>query len=241
MMVRQLCKAPSIHVEIVDEGLHSLNGKRARVLREIGESYGFVYSVHAPFADVNVASPSRSFLRMAMKRLKRSLAYASFLGARIWVVHPGCRTGISMFYPGKEWRQNSESILELAKLSEDAGVMMALENMPEKYGFLMSNPEDFNRLLAEAPADFGVTLDVGHANLNRQIHEFIEHLSKKIVHVHASDNFGEADQHLGVGYGAIDWRLFAENLKKTCFSGTVVVESVEHVDESVQTLRRLLS
>jgi len=45
---------------------------------------------------------------------------------------------------------------------------------------------------------------------------------------------------LGVGYGDIDWNMVAGHLKKACFDKVVIVESVEHIGESMQTLKRLL-
>jgi sugar phosphate isomerase/epimerase len=88
--------------------------------------------------------------------------------------------------------------------------------------------------------DLGLVLDVGHSNINGQTHAFIEVLGRKIVHVHAHDNKGEQDQHLGVGCGTVDWNQFGEDLKKVGFSGTVVVESCSNIEESVGVLQKLL-
>jgi sugar phosphate isomerase/epimerase len=52
---------------------------------------------------------------------------------------------------------------------------------------------------------------------------------------------GEIDQHLGIGYGAINWQQFATKIKKIDFSGIVMTEAVEHVEESVQKLNTLFN
>ncbi len=115
-----------------------------------------------------------------------------------------------------------------------------MENLPEKYNFIMKNPEDFQRFYTETGLDdIGIVLDTGHANLEGQIEPFLAKLPKKIVHVHISDNHGEEDEHLGLGDGKIDWQQFAKLLKSISFNGTILTESVFNVQETMQKLREL--
>jgi sugar phosphate isomerase/epimerase len=106
----------------------------------------------------------------------------------------------------------------------------------------MKRPEDFAKFYKETSLnDVGIALDVGHANLEAQTESFLRKLPDKIVHIHVSDNTGENDQHLGVGYGRIDWQRFAETLREIAYDKKVMVESVEHVEESLKKLRQLLA
>jgi sugar phosphate isomerase/epimerase len=228
------------HVEVIDEGWHALDRRRVNTLKEIGKSKGFTYTLHAPFADMNIAAPGENARKFVIKRLERSMKLARLLECQLVVFHPGLRTGISSFYPGADWRINIESVKRLLELSEDIGVEIAIENCPEPYGFLLKNVEQFSRFLSELAEDLGVVLDVGHSNINGQTHAFVEAFDRKIVHVHAHDNQGDHDQHLGVGYGTVDWNQFADDLKKVGFHGTVVVESCSNMEESIGTLQRLL-
>jgi sugar phosphate isomerase/epimerase len=241
-MIKRLNKVETSYVEVLDEGLHALSKKRVATLNQIAKSRGFRYTVHAPFADINIASPSKPILTASVKRLKESMAYADALNATLWVFHSGNRTGISMFYPGEDWKENIKSIRELHKTAEKYGLNIAIENLPEKYGFLMRNPEDFARFYKETGLhDIGIVLDVGHANLEGQTEHFLKKLPDKIVHIHVSDNVGENDQHLGIGHGKINWQRFAETLREIDYDKTVMIESVEHVEESLQKLRQLLA
>jgi sugar phosphate isomerase/epimerase len=240
-MVKQLSKSQTKYIEVVDDGTHALSKKRVAILNGAAKSFELRYSVHAPFADINVASPSKSMLKASMKRLKQSMQYAHDLDAYLWVFHPGSKSGISAFYPGADWKQNLQSIRELHKVAKGFGLKIAMENLPEKYNFLMKKPEDFIRFYAETGLeDIGIVLDTGHANLEGQIQPFLQCLPKKIAHVHISDNHGETDEHLGLGYGAINWENFIETLKATGFSGTVLTESVYNVEETLEKLRKLL-
>ncbi|MCW4009524.1 MAG: sugar phosphate isomerase/epimerase [Candidatus Bathyarchaeota archaeon] len=241
-MIKQLDAVNETYVEIVDEGTHTLNSRRVAILKKIAEKKELKYSVHAPFADINPASPSKPLLKASMKRLKQSMQYAHDLDAYLWVFHPGCKSGISSFYPEADWRQNQKSIKELHATAEGYDLKIAIENLPEKYNFLMKKPEDFNRFYKETGLeDIGIVLDTGHANLEGQIEPFLQKIPKKIAHVHISDNHGEFDEHLGLGFGAINWQKFAKTIKESGFSGTLLAEAVFNVEETLQRLRQLFA
>jgi sugar phosphate isomerase/epimerase len=240
-MVQRLATVETAYIEVVDDGLHTLNKKRVSMLNETAKSKGIEYTVHAPFADINIASPSKPLLNATLKRLKQSIAYASALNAQLWVFHPGTQTGLSPFYPGKDWKQNIESTRTLHKTAEEHGVKIALENVPEPYPFIMKSVEDFTKFYKETNLNIDLVLDVGHAHLNGQTELFLKTFAGKIAHIHASDNMGETDQHLGIGYGKINWQRFAETLKEIACDKTVIIESIEHVEESLRKLKQLLA
>jgi len=239
-MTEHLRKVETTYVELVDEGLHTLNKRRVQILNELAASHGLKYTVHSPFADINIASPSKPLLNAMLKRLKESIINTGALNCQVWVFHPGLKTGITMFYPGKEWIRNLKTARLLFKFAGDHGVNAAIENVPEPYPFIMKSVEDFKRFYNEVNEDIGLVLDIGHANINGQIESFLTTFADKIVHMHAHDNYGESDQHLGIGYGNVNWEKTAALIKNLSYRGIVVVESVEYVEESVSRLKRLL-
>jgi sugar phosphate isomerase/epimerase len=97
--IKYILKRDIKFIEVVDEGLHALNKRRVSKLLDLSKSYDLKFSVHAPYADINIASPSSFLLRAMVKRLLASLVNAHFLEARLWILHPGIETGVSMFYP----------------------------------------------------------------------------------------------------------------------------------------------
>ncbi len=241
-MVKRLSKVETRYVEILDEGFHTLNKNRVGMLNQIAKSHNIEYTLHAPFADINLSSPTKPILTASLKRLKESMVYANALYAKLWIFHPGNKTGISMFYPNADWKQNSKGIRELHETAEKYGLNIAMENLPEKYGFLMKQPEDFTKFYKETRLNnVGIVLDVGHANLEKQTEQFLRKLPDKIVHIHVSDNTGENDQHLGIGHGKINWQQFAATLREIAYDKRIMVESVNHVEESLRKLRQLLA
>jgi sugar phosphate isomerase/epimerase len=240
-VIETLAKTSIRHVELVDDGLHALDRRRALKLKEIGKSFSLRFSVHAPFADINIASPSNYILRAVMKRLEKSIGFAGLLEVDVWVFHPGLKTGVSMFYPGADWTRNCESARTLYKIAEDYGLRVAIENVPEPYPFLMKSVEHFEKFYNEVNEDIGLALDVGHANINGQIELFLKTFPNKIVHIHAHDNHGREDEHLGIGHGSINWEKFAQLLREIAYNKAVVIESVERIEESIRRLEALLT
>ncbi|MFB0567270.1 MAG: sugar phosphate isomerase/epimerase family protein [Candidatus Bathyarchaeia archaeon] len=227
------------HVELMDEGLHTLNGKRVKALRKIAEARNIEFMVHSPFADINIATPSPVLQRTILKRLEKSILHARQLQSRLWIFHPGLKTAVTSFYPGSDWQLNMDSVRSLKKIAEKHGVEIAIENVPEPFPFVLRGVEDFSRFYDELNEDLNLTLDVGHANLNQQIQAFITTFSDKIVHVHASDNKGNYDAHFGIGYGTVNWTNVAKALEQINYSGAVMLESVKHIAESLQRLQKI--
>jgi sugar phosphate isomerase/epimerase len=240
-LLKHLHEVDVRHVEIVDEGSHALNNRRIKSLKKMTEAHDLDFVVHAPFAGINIAVPSPVLRRTILKRLEKSIFYAGQLDCRLWLFHPGLQTGVSHFYPGRDWQLNLDSVRTLLKIGRKEGVEIAIENVPEPFPFVMKNVQDFSRFYNELDDDIGMVLDVAHANLNRQIQDFIRQFSEKIVHMHVSDNDGAHDLHLGIGYGSIDWETVAKEIKKAKYSNVIMLESIEYVEESLQTLRKLFT
>jgi sugar phosphate isomerase/epimerase len=229
------------HIELADEGLHALNKRRIKPLQEVAESYNLDFVVHAPWAGINIATPDQTVRHAVMKRLKKSITLSGQLGCRLWLFHPGSFAGLEHFYLGTAWKQNLESVRSLLQVARQESVNIAIENTPEPFPFLMKNADDFQRFYGDLDDDIGMVLDVAHANINNQIQAFLEQFSKKIVHMHASDNNGDSDMHLGIGQGNINWKNTAKIIKTTNYGNLIMIESTQHVQESIKFLQELFS
>lgn len=227
------------YVELLDEGLHTLDGKRVKKLRKIAEAHNIEFIVHSPFADINIATPSPVLQKTISKRLERSILHAKQLKSRLWIFHPGLKTAVTSFYPGSDWQLNMNSVRRLRKIAEKHEVNIAIENVPEPFPFVLKSVEDFSRFYNQLNGELSLTLDVGHANISQQIQAFITTFSDKIAHVHASDNKGNYDAHLGIGRGTINWANVAKALKQINYNGTIMLESIRHIEISIERLQKI--
>jgi sugar phosphate isomerase/epimerase len=57
--------------------------------------------------------------------------------------------------------------------------------------------------------------------------------------MHVSDNDGASDLHLGIGYGNIEWKNVAKMVKDADYGNLIMIESTDHIEESIHFLREL--
>ncbi|MBS7607332.1 sugar phosphate isomerase/epimerase [Candidatus Bathyarchaeota archaeon] len=242
-VIKRLNEFDVEHVEIVDEGPHALNNLRVSLLKEAIKTRGISLSVHAPFADINIASTSPIIRHAIMRRLKKSIRLSAQLNPEYWVFHPGIQSAVGDVLPNIDWKINLKSTRELLKEARENGLRIAIENVPDPFPFLLKRAEEFKAFyesLGGDGVDLNMTFDVGHANINGQIEEFIEKFRNKIVHTHFHDNNGDMDSHLGIGFGKINWPRIIEDLRRINYRGALVIESKSNIEESIQALKELL-
>ena len=200
------------HVEILSDGLHDL-----RLDSTPCNEYPFLYSVHAPSSEINIAAVSERIRSASVDELGDILAICNRIGAEHLVVHPG-------YSPYDQVRGRSVSSLlhsldDLAQLQEEHGVRVCIENMGGWECCHFRTPAFLPEL---ATRGLGCTLDCGHAQLNGNLNEFLA--TGDFCHVHLHDNGGKTDDHIACGDGTIDysgiWKKFPQY-------ATLVIETRE--------------
>lgn len=214
-------------MELFDEWPHELSKYIDRIL-EVKSSYKLKMVVHAPVFGINIANPNRRLREKTIGLLKESMFNAKLIEAEKYIIHPGSKTAISLFYPSLAWKLNLESARELQQYSEDTGVRLTFENMPiSKFTVhLLTSTNEMKKFLREVNVD--LTFDVGHAGVIGEIDKFISQFKSRIVHVHLHENRGRLDAHLPVGSGNIDWVKVLRSLSNV--NPTLTVENLTMKD-----------
>lgn len=183
-------------------------------------------SFHAPFAEkIDITSLDAGLREQAVLELLKACEAAAELGCQHLVLHPGPeREGRP---PEAEFLERmhhaAESLNRVAACCCKLGVGLLLENMLAH--LLFGHVRDMLYLLGEIKTcAVGVCLDTGHAHLAREMPVVIAKLSGHLQMVHVNDNCGDWDAHLPPGEGSIDWRVAWEELRRSGFSGVLVLE-----------------
>lgn len=206
-------------------------------------TYDIEYTIHAPLSDINLASHNESIRKASISMIKNSMDIASKLGSEIVVVHPGQMPILGRKITHKVMEFNRKSLKECSIYSEEVGVKMCVENMPDIESLMFTNLDDLNELILDI--DAYMTLDVGHAhNNNYTVEDMLKY--SRIKHIHLSDNDGSYDSHQALGNGegnGIEFKTLFEGLKKINYDGFLVVEMEEpaSVKESINFLNRHLN
>jgi len=177
--------------------------------QEILFSHNFSISVHSPTTDINIASVRDSIREASLLLLEDVCRKSSDMGARMVVVHPGYSPWLELM--DRSYRSLLRSLESLALIQDEYGVPVAIENMG---GWEVCHFRDPS--LIPVIREFGLSfcLDVGHANINGALPQF---LSAGVPdHLHLHDNNGVVDDHLPLGEGNIDFGNVLSMLPSDC-------------------------
>jgi sugar phosphate isomerase/epimerase len=195
---------------------YHINVKKVRkLLRDYGLDVIGHTNPWLPFA-----LPIKSIQETCLKEFKKYVDIFSKLGVKSMNVHP------TYFIPhhSKEEMIN-ENILffkKVERIAKEKEIQLMLENFIKPF----DNIKTFRRIIGEIP-NLKILFDVGHANINQEknlTEIFFKEFSKKIAHLHLSDNKGEDDDHLPLGVGNIDWKDIVKILKKYRYDKTITLE-----------------
>ncbi len=185
-------------------------------LKDALSSYDMKVTLHAPFTDLNPATPFQPVKGAVEKTLEDFVKFGVALEASIVTVHPG-----SVHSEAMVPRSAASAEEVLRKMVRAAGGRLAVnvENQTKsrsKYHFpLASTTESLQLILADIDG-LGFTLDTGHAHVNGQDPlALAERAGPKLSEVHLSDNSGGSDDHLIPGEGTAPLKQLVEKMRGT--------------------------
>lgn len=237
--LRTIRKSRFRHWEIFDDGYHRLENARVSELGKLSSVNGISYSVHGPICDLNIATLSPDIGEIVVRRLTESILHAANLGARTWILHPGTHGSLSWVHHGADKKINRARMKRIQEAANEAKLGVTIENISAGLAILR-HVEDFLSLYREWPSAPDLCLDVGHSHITRQTDDYLGRLGDRLGHVHAHDNGGDADKHLSVGMGTINWKKTITSLVETGYRGRIIIESVKAPFASLRKIKGLL-
>jgi len=223
--------------EIVNEGRQKLTAENRPRALAIAETTNLVITIHLPYSDLNLASMNQPIWEETVRQMKSCLDLACEF-SRLAVVHPGHLSPLGMQMPDAAWTQNILGLQQICDHAAELDMRIAVENMVNMPALLGRRPEEIVGILETVDREnAGFILDVGHANTNGNVEDFLK-LKKLVIHAHIHDNHGERDEHLPVGFGTVPWSKVASALED--YEGRMVTES-RSLEEGKRSLLRLKS
>lgn len=202
----------------------TLRRQRDFILKNLERS-GTGLVCHLP-TFLSPADLTESLREASVNELLESLEVATDLGAWKAVIHPAHIRGLGPMVLDQAKGYAMDCIGSAVNRAKNLGLMLCLENLGPQSRFLFE-PEGFAEVLDRFPS-LNMTLDVGHACLQdesrRRALDFLDRFSKRIGHIHVSDNFGTEDSHLPIGAGSVDFTQFIKGLKSIGYNDTITLE-----------------
>lgn len=194
--------------------------KRFPGIKKILRDTGLESSVHLPFSGLNPASLNVDVWRATVSQLSACVASAAEIADTI-TLHPGYLEPNGREATSAAWNRHKEALACVGEEAERAGVLVALENMPNLEDFYCRDPYELLGF-TDAVAGISLTFDVGHANTNGNLDAFCKLVLPRASHLHIHDNYGKCDEHLPLGKGSIDWEKVLPRIKIE-YSGRIMV------------------
>jgi sugar phosphate isomerase/epimerase len=194
-----------------------VKGVRAALAR-----YSLGVVAHAAWY-IPISSPFPGLRQAALHEFQRALQVAAQVGAQAMTVH---YFRIPPLFPPEryvEW--HVEGLRPLCSQASDIGITILLENAPGLPGQI----DHIDEILKAVP-NLGLHLDSGHTHVEGGVKLFdayVERFSRRLRHVHLSENDGSYDQHLplnSVPTGQINWPARIQRLKASGYDGTISLE-----------------
>ena len=201
-----------------------------RQARAILDTYDIeVYSYHPPFGgryDVSVLDEGTR--AQAVQLNLHQVEVAAALGAKYYVMHPSDRVPTADYLLRR--RNAIRGIRSLCRAGENAGVAIAIENLPP--GYVADRIDELMWIVDACESEAaGVCLDTGHAHYaGWNIGEAIRRIGERLFTIHWHDNDGQADRHWLPGKGTIDWRQFFDALKEIGWNRPICLEAAPPED-----------
>lgn len=221
--------------EVVSEGKQQLNDATLFEIKNIIKTTDLALTLHLPFSDLNLGSLNLPIWRESIRQMKKCIERSSDF-IELAVVHPGHLSPLGMQLPDKAWQQSVEGLKEICDFADDLGIKIGVENMPDMQQIFGKRPEELLGMIDSlGKNNAGMTFDIGHANTNGLVLDFIKEI-EHVIHVHLHDNKGKSDEHLQLGKGTINWKEVIPKFKG--YKGRFVIEA-RTIEEGTASLNYL--
>lgn len=165
-------------------------------------AYGPRITLHGPFIDLSAGSKDPRIRKVTRHRLGQVLDLIPIFKPITLVCHAGYDAKRYSFFK-EEWLRNSlDTWSWFARELNALGVRLMLENVYEK------DPLDLLVLLESLESEnVGLCLDIGHLwSFGQSTPDmWLDTLGRFIGQFHLHDNDRTFDQHMGMGFGSIDF------------------------------------
>tara|TARA_B100000902_G_C27303107_1_gene913940 strand:- start:64 stop:915 length:852 start_codon:yes stop_codon:yes gene_type:complete len=209
---------------------------------------------------INIASRNKNIRKKSLRHIKNSIKFSKKINAKLYTFHPGFLTDpdgsnlskknydflwdkkklLASNY-NKSWKLMISAIRKIIKFAKKEKVRIAIEtegSISSKNHLLMQRPYEYKKFFKIfKKKDIGVNLNIGHLNLasiafkfNKM--KFVNDISKRIVAMELSHNYGTKDDHLPIKKKSWYWKIIKSNKFKT------IPKILEFRDTNIKIIKR---
>ncbi|MDR2947359.1 MAG: sugar phosphate isomerase/epimerase [Candidatus Adiutrix sp.] len=214
--------------------------------------HGLAAAIHLPYTGIRPGAGEARRWEAGREQLMRALEIAAIYEPDHLIGHPEFRPGLdsaasirgggpgnpeSLNRPAEPWLERSARLWGEALVATEARLF--LENTVDR------SPTAIMSLLERLPERAGMCFDVGHwfsaadGSTLHNLPQWIAEAAPRLRHLHLHDNHGQHDEHLGLGWGEIDFDEFFRLLKAHNLhpSFTLEAHTIPDLDASLAAMK----
>ncbi len=200
--------------------------EKTEQLKILAETMGIEFSQsHLEF--YNVCDRDIEGREWKEELVRRGIIASGRLGVRWAVLHTGSVYDHMNYSYAKSKAANLEYLKPHLEQAEQAGIGLAVENVPDKEmrRFSGSAEELIDLVDTANQKNLGICWDFGHAHLAGVEQPYwLCQIGNRLKAVHVADNNGDWDEHLAPFYGTIDWVSIMKTLKQIGYQNDFTYE-----------------
>lgn len=207
-------------VEIFLEPLDIEYHKQSLELLEYLKSGGYDISIHCPFRMVNLVSNDDSKMwKDTLWSFKESIDIASKYNAEFIVLH----SNEVIKNKNLDKEISKKHLKEIVEYAISKNVVPVIENVGVGVSNLF-NQDEFIELCNEFK-ECKVLIDIGHAIINKwDLEVVLSTFKNRLIAYHIHNNDGNADLHLPIGEGILDYNEFFKLVDRYTPNSKIVLE-----------------
>ena len=244
--VRTIGDAGFSYIELWGEVPHAYHQwADKKRLKDALSTYSFVVTMHAPFTDLNPATPFDPVKAAVERTLKDFVRFAGDLEVARVTFHPGS------VHSGALVHQSVEDAVRLFRTlvkESNGSPAINIENQARSrspYHFPVGGDAESIQALLSNIDGVSYTMDTGHAHVGGdEPLKFYERFRNSLTEVHLSDNDGSGDEHLIPGQGSAKLDDLLQKLRESdvllCLELNPYRYPAEEVLDAAATIKRKL-
>jgi len=231
---------------------HDSNFKKEIIfLKKLQTDRKINYTVHTQYLNGSLNDFNDKIRLETIKQVYDAIDNAKVINAKIVTLHPALEPyGLKL---KKRKQLELDAYKKIAAYAKRKNIKIGLENEAQTCFWFPDRACKFE-LLSQiikmvSQSNFGLTLDIGHANVSGQNYLLaIKKFGKKIFHIHAHDNLGSPeknllvfdrpDPHLAPGKGGINWVELIKILRRVGYNNYFELEcEIHEMAEAVEYIK----
>jgi sugar phosphate isomerase/epimerase len=206
-------------------------------IRGLSHSGRIHLGLHGP-ENINFSDPRAEVREEWIRKMEEALRFASTLGVKSVVVHPGRILGeVTLEKHREALSQNVSGIKRCALRAKELGVTASVENLCHEQGTVNPDIDSFLSMCKRIDLSLiGITFDTNHAGLVDGLEKTVSVIGRYVNAIHFSSNKGQKSDHCPPQEGVIDFYAIEDFLRM--FQGLTIIELNEIGEESGDAILR---